>query len=184
MPGYKVGDKFVIEIKEIDNLKNHMVLEDIAVGTDMLDKLERLDSDYVNEHYGELQDEAYNKGLEDAWKLAKKIVVNTDNGGMSLSEIQNVFNYSSSHTVLRIFTPQEALAKLEAYEKEQEEIKVGDVVTDLNNVTKGVVLAKDEKRCLILFGDGSSDRHEIKNMIKTGKHIDIQSMLQQIGGAE
>ena len=32
-------------------------------------ELEELNSDYINEHYGELQDEAYQRGLEDGkWK--------------------------------------------------------------------------------------------------------------------
>ena len=37
-------------------------------------KLEELNSDYINEHYGELQDEAYQRGFEDG----KKSVSDTD----------------------------------------------------------------------------------------------------------
>ena len=67
---YSVGDKFVLEIKEIDNLDNHMVLDNTVVGIKVLDKLERLDSDYVNEHFGELQDEAYKAGEKAGFKTA------------------------------------------------------------------------------------------------------------------
>ena len=148
---YSVGDKFVIEIKEIDNLKNHMVLENIAIGTDLLDKLERLDSDYVNEHFGELQDEAYQagrkagqeetlkwtkdneadfyqQGLNDAWELAKKFFAD-----MKDSELTEIFGANWSFPKIMELTPQEALAKLEAYKKEQNEIKVGDIVKDGKN---------------------------------------------------
>ena len=38
------------------------------------DSLEELNSDYINEHYGELQDEAYQRGFEDG----KKSVSNPD----------------------------------------------------------------------------------------------------------
>lgn len=35
---------------------------------EQVDDLEELNSDYINEHYGELQDEAYQKGFEDGKK--------------------------------------------------------------------------------------------------------------------
>ena len=35
---------------------------------EQVDDLEELNSDYINEHYGELQDEAYRKGFEDGKK--------------------------------------------------------------------------------------------------------------------
>jgi hypothetical protein len=40
-------------------------------------ELEELNSDYINEHYGELQDEAYQRGLEDAWETARALVWDT-----------------------------------------------------------------------------------------------------------
>ena len=62
---YKAGDKFVIEIdKPTGNdatvFKITGSYNAFAVG--FLDKLDRLDGDYVNEHFGELQDEAYEEG--------------------------------------------------------------------------------------------------------------------------
>lgn len=36
--------------------------------TDSIEDVEELNSDYINEHYGELQDEAYRKGFEDGKK--------------------------------------------------------------------------------------------------------------------
>lgn len=37
--------------------------------TDSIENIEELNSDYINEHFGELQDEAYQRGLEDGkWK--------------------------------------------------------------------------------------------------------------------
>ena len=40
-------------------------------------ELEELNSDYINEHYGELQDEAYQTGLKDAWETARALVWDT-----------------------------------------------------------------------------------------------------------
>lgn len=47
-------------------------LQGIAFSDTSLDSLERLDSDYINENYGELQDEAYAKGLKDGRDEALK----------------------------------------------------------------------------------------------------------------
>lgn len=203
---YSVGDKFVLEIKEIDNLKNHMVLENTAVGTDMLDKLERLDSDYINEHFGELQDEAYkagrdagiketlewnkgndddmyNKGLEDAWELVRKIF--TFNNG----KMEQIFGYAGKRNVFDDLTPQKALAKLKAYEKKQNEIKVGDEVTVFpksgGQFNAIVILVRVSDRIDVIYNDGITACEVPPELYKkTGKHIDIQSVLQQIGGAE
>ena len=176
--GYSVGDKFVIEIKEIDEYKCHKdykVLENWYVSTDELDKLERLDSDYVNEHYGELQDEAYDKGLEDAWKLARKIFTFNDN------KIEQIFCCVNKRSVIDDLTPQEALAKFEVYEKANE-IKVGDVVVAVS--IESVVTKVGEDFVHTIDKNGSSGKYAKFVCKKTGKHIDIQSVLEQIGGAK
>lgn len=130
--------------------------------------------------------EAYNKGLEDAWELAKKIVV--DCKDMTGKEFQDIFGYYLCEVFVN-YTPQEALAKLEAYEKAQVEIKVGDVLKARLNGMKCVV--SSDKGCngfVLTFPDGSGATEDLtfikQNYKKTGKHIDIQSVLEQIGGAE
>ena len=40
-------------------------------------ELEELNSDYINENFGELQDEAYQAGLNDAWETARALVWDT-----------------------------------------------------------------------------------------------------------
>lgn len=69
--------KYIVEIKPEyeDSFKGVMVLgakdNDLFVDTLAVDDLELLNSDYINEHYGELQDTAYQKGLEEGKKQAK-----------------------------------------------------------------------------------------------------------------
>ena len=149
----------------------------------------------IEEAFGKLEskdikredNEAYNKGLEDGknevWELTKKLVLLDSSIGWE------IFGTCRVLEVLENFTPQEALAKLEAYEKEQE-IKVGDVVeaTDLfGDVFKGTVLDfKDgaETEVFVFDENGCVDVWEIADCKKTGKHIDIQSVREQIRGAE
>lgn len=82
------------------------------------------------------------------------------------------------------FTPQEAKAKLDEWERKQ--IRVGDVVyADDEPNSFGVVTWVNEKFVYIMWDDGScgSDT-EFSEIHKTGKHIDIQSVLEQIGKEE
>ena len=45
--------------------------------TDSIEDVEELNSDYINENFGELQDEAYQAGLKDAWETARALVWDT-----------------------------------------------------------------------------------------------------------
>ena len=96
--------------------------------------------------------------------------------------------YRASYWALKNFTPKEALSKIQAYEKEQAEIKVGDVVrfkknpscevliTAVSRGLNGVHLQTGE------FGRKGEVHSDIcKDYIeKTGKHIDIESLFEQI----
>lgn len=76
--------KYIVEIKPEyeDSFKGLMILgakdSNLFVDTLAVENLEELNSDYINEHYGDLQDDAYNKGYaqcqddySDALKHAK-----------------------------------------------------------------------------------------------------------------
>lgn len=125
----------------------------------------------------------YIDGLNDAWELAKKIFK------YDHKQNEEIFGYLGIGYILNNLEPQEALAKLEAYEKEQEEIKVGDVLKSRLNGTKCVVSSdKGLDGYTLTFSDGSGSLMSLtyikNNYIKTGKHIDISSILEQIGGGE
>jgi len=134
------------------------------------------------------QVEAYNKGLEDAWECVKKLTVNDYlKDGYDSDELLKIFGTDNIFCILKNYTPQEALAKLEAYEKEQAEIKVGDVVTIFprsgGQYDAIVVFVKKEKYIDAIYSDGVTTNNVPPELYKkTGKHIDIQSVLQQIGG--
>lgn len=124
-------------------------------------------------------EKAYNKGLEDAWKLARKIFTFNNN------KMEEIFGVAGKRSVFDDLSPQEAIAKLEAYEKEQNEIKVGDVVFN-KDTNEHCVITHIEGKLVVycLYDDGSCGTSNIKECEKTGKHIDIQSALEQIGGSD
>ena len=71
----------LFEVKRVGvyGIGNDIVTDEKTVWSRMfrLDELEELNSDYINEHYGSLQDEAYEQGLNDAWETARALVWDT-----------------------------------------------------------------------------------------------------------
>ena len=171
------------------------------------DDIEELNSDYINEHYGSLQDEAYQRGykdcetrycsfdacpnrqaeyqrgLDDAWEAARKIVCDES---FDASTLMHIFNRRSSFdSIFGNFSASEAVAKLKAYEEKQnDKIEVGDTV-DLKDAVSdkgGGIVTKvwNNDYCYIVWYDGSGGACEMNMLVKTGKHIDIASILEEM----
>lgn len=123
-----------------------------------VDDLEELCADYINEHYGQLQDEAYKRGLEegkkatwelvadasnaeyqkglnDAWECARKIAdmwTRIDNDELlAIFGITERIGHSAIKSLFGKQTANEAMLELEVYEEKQkadDQIKVRDEV--------------------------------------------------------
>ena len=160
--------------------------------------VEKVTDDYVRiyaEGYGErsfsldnapVEHKTYSQGLADAWKLAKKIVLSPYNGGMSSGTLDEIFDkYSDMDSVLMNYTAEEALAKIEAYEKERAEVKIGDeVVHGIGGCeTKFIVTSMSDGMIRGFDSNGITHSFTFPNrfITKTGKHIEIESLLKQIG---
>lgn len=135
------------------------------------------------ELYGDQHEEeynqAFNQGTEAAWELARKIIL----GGKdcySCEDLKKIFDYGYSQAVMRHYTYPEAAAKVAEWEKAKEEIKVGDVVS--HEEKYGVVISEGTI-CFRGFADDGTPFEWYKERCKkTGRHIDIDSFLKQIGG--
>ena len=144
-----------------------------------LEDLEELNSDYINEHYGELQDEAYQRGLEDAWEAAKKLF-----SSMADSDIEKAFPIewnNGGFKALMNLQPQEAIAKLKAYEdKNSDRIEVGDEVRTRDGAPSHTFLVTKviDSHVYGISDDGSWDYWTKDEVTKTGKHYDIASILE------
>ena len=187
--------KYVIELDE-----DVKILQSISVtpngnaytNTQWQANLEELNSDYINEHFGELQDTAYQRGLDDAWEAAKKIFGYEIDGGIPIDEIGNVFGYAEDKTfctadIIRHNTAAEAIAKLKAYEEKQkadEEIKVGDEVNWLGDcfiVTRIFQPHNMKEQCDGIDDDGCVYRDILMDDLeKTGRHFDIDKILEEM----
>ena len=135
-------------------------------------ELEVLNSDYINEHYGELQDEAYQRGYEDG----KNSIENGCKGCKyeSRTAMEEPCKYCSNcHT-----------SKYTPMPKHSDRIEVGDIVelyVDGKLDSKGIYLQEEDGYWRCLFDTGAvlmTFAYPKEQFKKTGKHYDIQSILE------
>lgn len=137
------------------------------------------------ELYGDQHEEeynqAFNKGAEAAWELARKIACQPINGGFKQSEFEEIFGDSYISDIFEGCTYQEAAFKVAAWEKAKE-IKVGDVVS--REGFYGVVKSVSDDWLNGITSSGVNFQWLKCKCTKTGRHIDIDGFLKQIGGEE
>ena len=130
----------------------------------------------------DIQNEGYQRGLDDAWEAAKKIVLSPDEGGTSLPDLFAIFDNGSMQSVFRNYSASEAIAKLKDYKEKQKtkgKIEVGDEVDVYGN--KGIVTYMHEKEDVycVMMRDGSASMNWKKyDIVKTGRHFDIKGLLE------
>ena len=122
-------------------------------------------------------------GQQEAWELARKCMLMTD------LEREAIFGsgHNALYGVLTYFDYKHAAEKVAEWERKKEEICVGDVLLSKTIPTKCIVISfeKLENTACILWKDGSSgkrDTNKLKEEFEKIGHIDIASMLAQIGG--
>ena len=123
-------------------------------------------------------------GQNEAWKLARKIARQPISGGYKRSEFEEILGCGYISDIFENYTYQEAAAKVEAWEKAKEEIKVGDVFQD-DDGNNAIVTSIKGNTIYYMWDDGdtrSGFAEDVKkHFTKTGRHIDIDSFLKQIG---
>ncbi len=118
----------------------------------------------------------YKKGLEagrdDAWNFAKKLLNYTNKDWEDLMNLLLIGNCSY----------QEAKDMYEEWEREKNEIQIGDEVKDKDLGDKGIVTCILATRCDILWFDGSvSEEVPMSDLCKTGKHFsEVEDFLKKI----
>ena len=141
-------------------------------------------------------DEAYQQGLNDAWGVAKRIVLTKTDANcpyFTVAELEKIFGCFSSQSVFDTYSASEAIEKVKAYEEHQkvdDEIKVGDEVEAYSG--KAIVFCTSintagDKVCTYWYpSEYRFDRDRTKNLKKTGRHFpQIAELVKAMkGGAE
>ena len=209
---YKQGEKMIVEITEVR--ENSYVLNKIGEVEPMEAKIRRQAAEITRllaenkklkedkavlnakidayELYGDQHEEeynqAFNQGAETAWELAKKFVL-YGKGCYSDEEVKKIFGFACGPTVLRNYTYKHAAAKVAEWEKTKE-IKAGDIVESNNGNGERIAIIDVWPSFDGLHFEGISSNRTLtidasaKYYTKTGRHIDIDSFLKQIGDEE
>lgn len=173
MTKYKVGDEVLVK----------GVINDIYVGEKKPYAVKSVDNNFCRDTarviYIREEDiiPVPDMTADEAWEIARKIEI------MRSDVLLEIFDMNSSYCILQDFLPQQAKAKIEAWEAEKE-IKVGDEVEFNGEI--GVVTKIDgaEGFYSLLFKNGETGAYQAKRIKKTGRHIDIDGLLKKIGGDE
>ena len=124
-------------------------------------------------------EQARAEGAEEAWELARKIYLSEEEGGYDGAELFEIFDEVGLSDIYRLSYP-EATAKVAEWERAKEEIKVGDVVS--HEEKYGVVISEGTICFRGFTDDGTPFEWYKERCTKTGRHIDIDRFLNQIGG--
>ena len=130
-----------------------------------------------------ISQEAYKIGLNDGWKLGKKITIPAMYGGLGAKECADIFGENiPGMEIFQKYSVEEVVAKFEAYEQkkqqEQAEIKAGDIV--IYDGVEKVVLFKDFTDNCYIWNGNAPTRLRTDLLVNTGKHIDFQEVLSKL----
>ena len=151
--------KYVIDTT-LDNVKKVVamgVTKGGAIWTDTTDieNLEELNSDYINEHFGELQNTAYQKGLEEGREQMPCDTCAYRHNNLLCADCK--WTYGSRYKV--------------------DSIGVGDVVKTYNGITFVVTKATIDGIVVGFEGEGNTCRFALSEVNKTGEHYNINEIL-------
>ena len=133
------------------------------------------------DQHEEEYNQAFNQGAEAAWELARKI------NDMDIYDTEEIFIEAGAFhlgNVLENYTYPEAAAKVAEWEKAKEEIEVGDVIriNEDSDFYGLVININPESRIAFVVSENRSLSFiSLECCIKTGRHIDVDSFLKQIG---
>lgn len=133
----------------------------------------------------------YERGLEDAWELARKIARTFDKDSLTVKEIHDIYG-CAWYKVFTDYTAHDALSLYQDYlkKKEKEAAKpvLGDVVEIIasnhisyNTVVKGIYIKETGAAHNIITNNGDVyvfGKDHVESIKKTGEHVDILGALK------
>ena len=120
------------------------------------DSLEELNSDYINEHFSDLQDTAYQKGLEDGREQMPCDTCEYRHNNLLCADCK--WTYGSRYKV--------------------DSISVGDVVEAKSGTIFVVTKITADGFAVGFTGDGNTCCFDITKLTKTGEHYNINEILR------
>lgn len=163
---YKIGDDVLVKAKVITGARKYFGVE-----------VEDNRFDVCEDNVVPVPDMT----AEEAWKLAIKLRY------MDFEDKIELFNLDPSSSreawleIMENMSPESVRDKIETWEAEKE-IKVGDVVIRCGESCIVTNKSRDDGFYDVLFEDGTTGAYQRSSLKKTGRHIDIDGLLNHIRG--
>ncbi len=132
----------------------------------------------------------YERGLLDAEKAIRRLVVSIVDGGLSAEEMRMIFGISQDYAILTNFSMSEIVEKIREYDEEKvernislnNELHIGDEVYILDKNNKAVVtsLLDNGRKVNILCTSGNYLVVETQKLHKTGRLYSIEDILKEL----
>ena len=125
-------------------------------------------------------EQAFDRGCNEAWELARKIAVIPKDGGYGGSKLIEIFNTALNNEIFNLTYP-EAAAKVAEWEKAKEEIKRGDIIRNKYSTSSKFCVTDigcDGRLYGIGINGATYSNKNPEDWDKTGSHIDIDSLLK------
>ena len=127
---------------------------------------------------GKNQQEAYQRGLNDAWDAAKKI------GNMPYDEEEKAFGLCGWVFIAK-HTASEAIEKIRQYEQEKGKIQIGDEVEAVYGKAVVIEILGNNKSVIYMYHNASTGVSGIDKVTKTGRHFpEIATVLEKMRGEQ
>lgn len=134
------------------------------------DSLEELNSNYINENFGNLQDTAYQKGLEEG-------KIQSERGCEGCEYEGKIGEHLPCDYCMNNFTNQ-WIAKSDKIEVGDEVKSLNDLGVEIKGLLPWVVTIIDEDYCQGIDKEGRVHATKKERACKTGRHFDIVSILE------
>lgn len=173
--------KYIINLPDDEHLISWWTYTGTEDGKQHIDFHEVVKTPYKEPDPEAIKQEAYQKGLSDAWDAARKIALSEADGGIQWKLKEQWFGKFTIYDIFKDVPAMEAIGKIRQYEQEQEEIKVGDEVICRNKTA--VVTEKSDKFTRIMYSNGSSYALFTEEFVKTGRNFpEIAEVLRKMKG--
>lgn len=156
------------------------------------EEIEKMEKGLVEEIKDREYNRGYEKGMEDMWETARKIVVTSGTNELPIEDFIEIFMGYSITEIFKKYSAKEAKEKIDNYiHKENETFHVGDEVkSKFCNLNKGVIIEvcipnNGKTFIRILFEDTrvcSYTKEDAYNILtKTGRHFDeVEELLKML----
>lgn len=181
MQEFKVGDKVLVETEITNIFDGRYNLKTTYRGASIC-----MMEMQANKVYPLSAGKTYEDGMAEAWGVARKLCAPEDNGGIPWDDIHEIFGVNKFYDAFKNFTAAEAAEKIKAWEDAQEicfrdEVKSADGKTGV--VTNAEHPSYTNHAC-VLWKDGHASTIMKEYLTKTGRKINVDKWLAEIGGAE